>query len=76
MFKLALRLYRSVELSSMVGTADGVPQLGTLKALSGDAPLLGAYTVRTARGNEKLERPATGTLWLSASGARTYPITV
>ncbi len=67
---LALRQYRSVELSSMVGLAGGVPQLGTLKALSDDAPLLGPYGVRTARGSEHLAYPAPGTLWLSASGAQ------
>lgn len=67
---LGLRLYRSVELASMVGTTDGVPQLGTLKALSGDAPLLGPYTLRTAHGTAKRARPEPGTLWLSASGAQ------
>jgi putative ABC transport system permease protein len=68
--KLGLRPYRTVELASMVGTADGVPQLGTLKALSGDAPLLGPYTVRSARGTQRRARPDAGTLWLSASGAQ------
>ena len=67
---LALRQYRSVELASMVGLAGGAPQLGTLKALSDDTPLLGPYGVRTTRGLERLERPAPGTLWLSASGAQ------
>ncbi len=67
--RLGLRTYRSVELSSMVGTRGGVPQLGTLKALAGDAPLLGPYTVRTATGVQALARPAAGTVWLSASGA-------
>lgn len=67
---LRLRLYRSVELASMVGSAQAAPQLGTLKALSGDAPLLGPYRVRTATGVVALARPAPGTLWLSASGAQ------
>ena len=67
--RLGLRTYRSVELASMVGLQGGVPQLGTLKALAGDAPLLGPYTVRTATGVQALARPAAGTLWLSASGA-------
>lgn len=66
---LGLRAYRSVELSSMVGSGNAPPQLGTLKALAGDAPLLGPYTVRTATGVQRLPRPAAGTLWLSASGA-------
>jgi putative ABC transport system permease protein len=74
--KLALRLYRSVELSSMVGAANRVPQLGTLKALSSDAPLLGPYTVRTARGTERRMRPDAGTLWLSASGAQRLQATL
>ena len=67
--QLGLRLYRSVELASMVGSREAPPQLGTLKALAGDAPLLGPYTVRTAQGVQRLPRPAAGTLWLSASGA-------
>ena len=66
---LGLRAYRSVELSSMVGSGNAAPQLGTLKALADDAPLLGAYRVRTASGVQALPRPAAGTLWLSASGA-------
>jgi putative ABC transport system permease protein len=68
--RLGLRSYRSVELTSMVGMRGGVPQLGTLKALAGDAPLLGPYRVRTASGLQALARPAAGTLWLSASGAK------
>ena len=67
---LQLRLYRSVELASMVGAANATPQLGTLKALAGDAPLLGDYRVRTDAGVQSLARPAAGTLWLSASGAQ------
>ena len=67
---LGLRIYRSVELSSMVGTPTATPQLGTLKALSDDMPLLGPYTVRTARGIQRLQHPAPGTVWLSASGAQ------
>src|SRR5690606_24744029 len=35
-----------------------------------DAPLLGPYRVRTARGVELLPRPAAGSLWLSESGAQ------
>ncbi len=68
--RLGLRMYRSVELSSMVSGANATPQLGTLKALDRDAPLLGSYRVRTAAGVVSLERPADGTLWLSASGAQ------
>lgn len=67
--RLGLRSYRSVELASMVGRGGGVPELGTLKALATDAPLLGPYTVRTAAGVQRLPRPAPGSLWLSASGA-------
>ncbi|MBN8717477.1 ABC transporter permease [Thermomonas sp.] len=67
--RLGLRAYRSVELASMVGRRGGVPELGMLKALSGDPPLLGPYTVRTPDGVRRLPRPAPGTLWLSASGA-------
>ena len=66
---LGLRAYRSVELASMVGSREAAPQLGTLKALADDAPLLGPYTVRTMQGVQRLDRPAAGTLWLSASGA-------
>ena len=66
---LGLRAYRSVELSSMVGSGNAAPQLGTLKALADDAPLLGAYRVRTVSGVQALPRPDAGTLWLSASGA-------
>lgn len=64
-----LRTFRSVDLASMVGVRGGVPELGQLKALSDDAPLLGPYRVRTARGVQALPRPEAGTLWLSASGA-------
>lgn len=67
---LRLRLYRSVELASMVGSAQAAPQLGTLKALADDAPLLGPYRVRTEAGVVALPRPAPGTLWLGASGAQ------
>ena len=67
--RLRLRSYRSVELASMVGRAGSAPQLGQLKALATDAPLLGPYTVRGANGQTQLARPAPGTLWLSASGA-------
>lgn len=67
--RLGLRSYRTVELASMVGLRGGAPQLGTLKALAGDAPLLGPYSVRTERGLQRLPRPAAGTLWLSESGA-------
>lgn len=67
--RLGLRLYRSVELASMVGSRAAAPQLGTLKALADDAPLLGPYTVRTVQGVQRLARPAAGSLWLSASGA-------
>jgi putative ABC transport system permease protein len=68
--RLGLAMYRSVELSSMVGSTKATPQLGTLKALAGDAPLLGAYRVRTARGVELLPRPNAGEAWLSSSGAQ------
>lgn len=68
--RLGLRAYRSVELSSMVGSSNAPPQLGTLKALADDPPLLGPYTVRTARGLQRLPRPAAGTLWLSETGAQ------
>ena len=67
--RLGLRLYRSVELSSMVGAQAATPQLGTLKALAGDAPLLGDYRVRTAAGERSLPRPGAGEAWLSSSGA-------
>lgn len=67
--RLGLRAYRSVTLASMVGRPGGVPELGTLKALTTDPPLLGPYTVRTAQGVQRLPHPAAGTLWLSASGA-------
>ena len=68
--RLQLRLFRSVELASMVGSRTAPPQLGTLKALAADAPLLGPYSVRTARGVQRLARPAAGTLWLSETGAQ------
>ena len=68
--RLHLRMFRSVELASMVGSHDAAPQLGTLKALADDAPLLGPYTVRTAQGVQRLPRPAAGTLWLSDTGAQ------
>ena len=68
--RLQLRVYRSVELASMVGSRDAAPQLGTLKALADDAPLLGPYRVRTAQGEQRLARPAAGTLWLSSTGAQ------
>src|SRR5690606_13427928 len=68
--ELGLRSYRSVELVSMVAARGTAPQLGGLKALAGDAPLLGPYTVRTADGLQRLPRPAAGPLWLSASGAQ------
>ncbi|RZA18187.1 MAG: FtsX-like permease family protein [Lysobacteraceae bacterium] len=68
--RLQLRIFRSVELSSMVGSRAAAPQLGTLKALAADAPLLGPYTVRTAQGVQRLSRPAAGTLWLSETGAQ------
>ena len=67
--RLGLRAYRTVELVSMVASRDAAPQLGTLKALADDAPLLGPYTVRTAQGVKRLARPTTGGLWLSAAGA-------
>ena len=68
--RLQLRLFRSVELASMVGSRTAPPQLGTLKALAADAPLLGPYSVRTAQGVQRLARPAAGTLWLSETGAQ------
>lgn len=67
--RLGLRAYRTVELVSMVASRDAAPQLGTLKALADDAPLLGPYRVRTLRGVERLSQPAPGGLWLSAAGA-------
>lgn len=67
--RLGLRRYRSVELVSMLGSPGGTPQLGSLKALGADAPLLGPYRVRTAAGAQRLARPAPGTLWLTAAGA-------
>ncbi|MEF9978389.1 MAG: hypothetical protein RR834_07855, partial [Thermomonas sp.] len=66
---LGMATYRSVELSSMVSSQTAAPQLGTLKALADDVPLLGPYTVRTANGVQKLDRPGTGEAWLSRSGA-------
>ena len=66
---LGMATYRSVELSSMVSSQTAAPQLGTLKALADDAPLLGPYTVRTANGVEKIARPGAGEAWLSRSGA-------
>ena len=74
--RLGLAMYRSVELSSMVGSSKATPQLGTLKALAGDAPLLGAYRVRTARGVELLPRPNAGEAWLSSSGAQRMRATI
>ena len=68
--RLGLRRFRSVELASMVGSRAAAPQLGTLKALADDAPLLGAYSVRTTQGVQRLARPAAGTLWLSETGAQ------
>jgi len=68
--RLGLRVFRSVELASMVGSRGAAPQLGTLKALADDAPLLGPYSVRTAQGVQRLSRPAAGTLWLSETGAQ------
>ncbi len=67
--RLGLASFGSVELASMVASARGAPQLGTLKALDAGRPLLGAYTVRTAQGERALDRPEPGTLWLSESGA-------
>ncbi len=67
--RLRLRAYRSVELASMVSSTRAAPELGTLKALTTDAPLLGAYTVRTTAGVQHLAQPMAGTVWLSASGA-------
>ncbi|MEG2941282.1 MAG: FtsX-like permease family protein, partial [Thermomonas sp.] len=66
---LGMATYRSVELSSMVSSQTAAPQLGTLKALADDVPLLGPYTVRTANGVQKLDRPGAGEAWLSRSGA-------
>ena len=70
---LGLRAYRSVELSSMVGSGNAAPQLGTLKALADDAPLLGAYRVRTASGVQALPRPATRRARRARAGRRPRP---
>ncbi|MDO5610695.1 MAG: FtsX-like permease family protein [Pseudomonadota bacterium] len=67
--RLGLAAYRSVELSSMLASGNATPQLGTLKALGTDSPLLGPYQVRTADGIEHLTRPAAGSLWLGPDGA-------
>ena len=65
--RLHLRMFRSVELAGMVGS-HAAPQLGTLKALADDAPLLGPYTVRTA-GRAAIAAPCRRR-WLSDTGAQ------
>ncbi|MCR6495356.1 hypothetical protein LJB71_03290 [Thermomonas sp. S9] len=70
--RLGLHAYRSVELASMVGRRGGVPELGMLKALSSDPPLLGPYTVRAPDGVRRLPRPAPGTLWRAPAARRAW----
>lgn len=71
-----LRVYRSVELASMVASAHTPPQLGALKALASDAPLLGPYTVRTANGTQRLAHPPSGGVWLTTTGAQRLGVRV